>query len=161
MSRKNGNSAFRKSNQDQFTMIDIGGKKFQILQDKQSIKPVSKKQLSIQDCVSLLRLAGKKGIMFVKVEEKTFIPLAEFCKVDNFATAWFIYLKSRNFLRLFCFFKFLLYNIFWVINFRFREGDKMKNFALAIVFGLFLGTAFAAIQGINDAIHTEISSKLS
>lgn len=37
----------------------------------------------------------------------------------------------------------------------------MKNFALAIVFGLFLGTAFAAIQGINDAIHTEISSKLS
>lgn len=97
MSRKNGNAAFRKSNQDQFTMIDVGGKKFQILQDKQSIKPMSKKQLSLQDCVSLLRLAGKKGIMFVKVKEKTFIPLAEFCKVDNFETTWFIYLKSRSF----------------------------------------------------------------
>jgi hypothetical protein len=35
--------------------------------------------------------------MFVKVEEKTFIPLAEFCKVDNFETTWFIYLKSRSF----------------------------------------------------------------
>lgn len=103
MSRKNGNSAFRKSNQDQFTMIDIGGKKFQILQDKQSIKPMSKKRLSLQDCVSLLRLAGKKGIKFVKVEEKTFIPLAEFCKVDNFETAWFIYLKSRNFYGFFAF----------------------------------------------------------
>jgi len=37
----------------------------------------------------------------------------------------------------------------------------MNKFIIAIVFGLVLGTAFAAIQGINDSIHTEISSKLS
>lgn len=127
MSRKNGNSAFRKSNQDQFTVIDIGGKKFQILQDKQSIKPISKKRLSLQDCVSLLRLAGKKGIKFVKVEEKTFIPLAEFCKVDNFETAWFIYLKSRNFYGFFAFLYFYVIIYFELLIFSLEKEINIWN----------------------------------
>ena len=39
MSRKNGNSAFRKSNNQQFSCMYIDGKSFQILKDKITIKP--------------------------------------------------------------------------------------------------------------------------
>ena len=36
----------------------------------------------------------------------------------------------------------------------------MNKFIIAIVFGLVLGTAFAAVQGVSDSINKEISSKL-
>ena len=92
MSRHNGNTSKKaKGQHKQFFTIDVGGKKFQILPDNRTIKPTSKKRLGEDDYVSLLRKAGNMGILQVQISKCKKISLADFCKVDTFANAWFIY----------------------------------------------------------------------
>ena len=83
MSRKNGNSAFRKTNNQQFNSIYIDGKIFQILRDKISIKPKKDYFLSEQERISLLRQAGKKGIISVLLNDIK-VPLTEYCDINTF-----------------------------------------------------------------------------
>lgn len=88
MSRNDGNTSKKsRGKSKQFSTIDVGGKKFQILPDNRTIKPTSKKRLGESDYISLLRKAGNMGIVQVQVSKYKKVPLANFCKVENFTTA--------------------------------------------------------------------------
>ncbi len=127
MSRHNGNTSKKaKGQHKQFFTIDVGGKKFQILPDNRTIKPTSKKRLGENDYISLLRKAGNMGISEVQIGKCKKISLADFCKVDTFANAWFIYLKSRNFYGFFAFLNFYCIIYFELLIFNLEKEIKWK-----------------------------------
>jgi len=89
MARHNGNTkrqtkAQKKSKR--FEVLDINGKKFSYQFERNTIKPMSRRQLSSDDFISLYRSAGKLGITCV-LTNKGRISLAEYCNILNLEVA--------------------------------------------------------------------------
>jgi hypothetical protein len=89
MARHNGNTKRQTRAQkrsQRFEVLDINGKKFSYQLERNTIKPMSRRQLSSDDFISLYRSAGNLGITRV-FTKKGIVSLAEYCNILNLEVA--------------------------------------------------------------------------